>query len=49
MHIDKQITLSILIMLFPSRGTEKAKVEGLWIVNRHEHLVPGYPDDSPKV
>ena len=29
MHIDKQVTLSILVMLFSSRGTEAAKVEGL--------------------
>ena len=49
MHIDKQVTLSILIMLFSSRGTETAKVEGLLIVNRPECLVPGYPDDSPEV
>ena len=48
MHIDKQVTLSILVMLF-SRGTKTAKVEGMWLVNRPEHLVPEYPDDSPKV
>ena len=34
MHIDKQVTLSILIMLFSSKGTETAKVEGLWLANR---------------
>ena len=49
MHIDKQVTLSILVMLFPLRGTETAEVEGLWFVNRPECLVPEYPDDSPKV
>ena len=49
MHIDKQVTLSIVFMLFPLRGTETAKVEGLWLVNRPECLVPEYPDDSPKV
>ena len=49
MHIDKQVTLSILIMLFSSRGTETAEVEGLWIVNRPKCLVPGYPDDSLQV
>ena len=48
-HIDKQVTLSILVMLFFSRGTETAKVEGLWLVNRPKCLVPEYPDDSPKV
>ena len=48
MHIDKQVTLSILVMLFSSRGTETAKVEGLWLVNRPKHLVPEYPDNSPK-
>ena len=48
-HIDKQVTLSILVMLFSLRGTETAEVEGLWFVNRPEHLVPEYPDDSPKV
>ena len=40
MHIDKQVTLSILVMLFSLRGTKTAKVEGLWSVNRPEHLVP---------
>ena len=49
MHIDKQVILSILVMLFSSRGTETAKVEGLWLVNRPKHLVPEYPDDSPEV
>ena len=49
MHIDKQVTLSILVMLFSSRGTETAKVEGLWLVNRPKCLVPEYPDDSPEV
>ena len=39
-HIDKQVTLSILVMLFSLRGTETAEVEGLWFVNRPEHLVP---------
>ena len=49
MHIDKQATLSILIMLSSSRGIKTAKVEGLWFANIPEHLVPEYPDDSPKV
>ena len=49
MHIDKQVTLSTLVMLFSSRGTETAQVEGLWLVNRSEHLVPEYPDNSPEV
>ena len=49
MHMDKQVTLSILVMLFFMRGTETAKVEGLWLVYRPKHLVPEYPDDSPKV
>ena len=49
MHMDKQVTLSILVMLFSTRGTETAKVEGLWLVNRPEHLVPEYPDNSPEV
>ena len=49
MHMDKQVTLSILVMLFFSRGTETAKVEGLWLVNRSEHLVQEYPDNSPEV
>ena len=49
MHIDKQITLSILVMLFSLRSTETAKVEGLWFVNRPECLVPEYTDDSPEV
>ena len=49
MHIDKQVTLSILVMLFSSRGTETAEVEGLWLVNRPKCLVPEYPDDNPEV
>ena len=49
MHMDKQVTLSILVMLFSKRGTKTAKVEGLWLVNRPKHLVPEYPDDSHKV
>ena len=34
MHMDKQVTHSNLIMLFSTRGTEIAKVEGLWLVKR---------------
>ena len=49
MHMDKQVTHSILSMLFSTRGTKTAKVEGLCLVNRPECLVPEYPDDSPKV
>ena len=32
MHMNKQVTLSILVMLIP-RGTEIAKVEGLWLID----------------
>ena len=49
MHMDKQVTHSILGMLFSTQGTETAKVEGLWLVNRPECLVPEVSDDSPKV
>ena len=49
MHMDKQVTHSILGMLFSMRGTKAAKVEGLWLVNRPKLLVPEDPDDSPKV
>ena len=49
MHMDKQITQSILVMLFSMRGTNTTKVEGLWVVNRPECLVPEDPDDSPEV
>ena len=49
MHIDKQVTLSILIMLFSLRGTETAKVDGLLLANRPKHLVPKHPDDNPEV
>ena len=49
MHIDKQVTLSILVMLFFSRGTETAEVEGLWLANGPKCLVPEYPDNSPEV
>ena len=49
MHIDKQVTLFILIMLFSLRGTETAEVDGLWFANKLKHLVPEYPDNSPEV
>ena len=49
MHIDKQVTMFIMIMLFSLRGTKTAEVEGLWLASRPECLVPEYPDDSPKV
>ena len=49
MHMNKQVTHSIVIMLFSIRGTKTAKVEGLWLVNRPKCLVPENPDDSPKV
>ena len=48
-HVDKQVTLSILVMLFSTKGTETAKVEDLWLVNRPKCFVPEYPDDSPEV
>ena len=49
MHIDKQVTLSILVMLFSLRGTETAEVDSLWLANRPKYLVPEHPDNSPKV
>ena len=49
MHMEKQVTHSILDMLFSTRGTETAKVEGWLLINGPKHLVPEYPDDSPKV
>ena len=36
-------------MLYSSRGTKTAEVEGLWLIYRPECLVPEYPDDSPEV
>ena len=48
MHIDKQVILSILIMLFSSRGIETAKVEDLWFANRPKHLVPRIPRQHPQ-
>ena len=49
MRMDKQVTHSILIMLSSMKGTKIAKVEGLWLVYRSKCLVPGNPDDSPKI
>ena len=49
MHMDKQVTHCILDMLFSMRGTETAKVEGLWLINRPECLVPEDTDYSPEV
>ena len=39
----------ILIMLCSMRGTEIARVEGLWLVNRPNCSVSENLDDSPKV
>ena len=36
-------------MLCSMRGTKIARVEGLWLVNRPNHSVSEYPDNSPKV
>ena len=49
MHMDKQVTHSILDMLFSMRGTKTAKVEGLWLINRPKCFVPEYPDNSSEV
>ena len=49
MHMDKQVTHSILGMLFSTRGTKTAEVEGLWLIKRPKCLVPEDPEDSPKV
>ena len=49
MHIDKQITQFILVMLCSMRGTEIAKIEGLWLVNRPKCSVSEDPDNSPEV
>ena len=49
MHMDKQITHSILDMLFSTRGTETAEVESLWLIKRPKCFVPEYPDDSSEV
>ena len=49
MHMDKQVTHSILGILFSMRGTKTAEVEGLWFVTRPKCLVPEDPDDSPEV
>ena len=49
MHMDKQITQSILVMLCSMRGIKIAKVEGLWLVNRPECSVLEDPDNSPEV
>ena len=45
MHIDKQVTLSILVMLV-ARDTKTAEVEGLWFANRPKCLVPEHQDNS---
>ena len=49
MHMDKQVTHSTLDMLFSTRGTKPAEVEGLWLINRPECFVPEYPDNSSEV
>ena len=49
MHMEKQVTNSILGMVFSKRGTKTAKVEGLWLINRPKCLVPEDPDNSLEV
>ena len=49
MHMDKQVTHSILVMLLSTRGTETAEVKGWWLVYRPKCLVPENPDNSPEV
>ena len=49
MHMDKQITRSILVMLCSMRGTEIAEVEGLWLVSRPKCFASEDPDNSPEV
>ena len=40
MHMDKQGTQFILDILCSTRGTNIAKVEGLWLIGRPNHSVP---------
>ena len=49
MHMDKKITQSIQVMLCSMRGTETAKVEGLWLVNRPKCFVSEDQDNGPEV
>ena len=49
MYMNKQNTQFILVMLCSMRGTEIARVEGLWVVSRPKSSVSEDPDDSPKV
>ena len=48
MHMNKQVTHSILDMLFSTRGTKTAKVDGLWLINRPKHSVPEYQTTAPR-
>ena len=38
--MDKQGTQFILVILCSARGTDIARVEGLWLINRPNHSVP---------
>ena len=49
MHMDKWNTQFILIMLCSMKGTNTARLEGLWLVSRIRHSVPENQDYSPKV
>ena len=49
MHMDKQVTHSMLDILLSMRGTKTAKVKGLWLINRLKCFVPKCQDDSPEV
>ena len=40
MHMDKQGTQFILVILCSMRDTDIAGVEGLWLIDRPNHSVP---------
>ena len=47
--MDKWNTQFILVMLYSTRGTEIARVEGLWLVNGPNQSASENPDNSPEV
>ena len=49
MHMDKQNTQFFLVILYSTRGTNIARVEGQWLLNRPNHSVPETQMTAPRV
>ena len=48
MHMNKQGTQFVLFILCSMRGTDIARVEGLWLIDRPNHSVPETQMTAPR-